>query len=143
MAKKHGGKDHDENDPAFKRNFKQEFDSSWITEQISKDGIKFADDFGKVVAKKGLTTSQIRNFFGEVKRIQLKGYENEQTAFLLLKPKLAYAAKRARGNATDKFKEVMDQAHDAVEEGNNGHFINFVNFLEAILAYHKAYGGKD
>ena len=112
----------------------------WIKEAIDSNGIKFAEDFGREIADTGLSTSQIRNYFGEVRRIQMKGYEKEKTAFLLLKPKLAYAAKRNKNNGANNFKRVMDQAHQYVE--NEADFQNFVNLLEAILAYHKAYNGK-
>lgn len=128
-------------------NFKSKFQENWITEKINKAGIDFADEFGRYIASdgRGMTTSQIRNFFGEVKRIQLKGYTNlkEQTSFLLLKPKLAYAAKRANKRETTKFREIMEMAHNSVEEGNLLHFQNYVDFLEAILAYHKTYGGRE
>lgn len=131
-------------------NFKQEFKKEWITSKIDKKGIQFADDFGKDIANDGdgLTTSQIRNYFGEAKRIQAKGYVGEESSFLLLRPKLAYLTKRAeekagfkaKGKATS-FKEIMDLAHDGVD--NKEHFQNFMDFLEAILAYHKAHGGKE
>ncbi|MEZ4826332.1 MAG: type III-A CRISPR-associated protein Csm2 [Bacteroidia bacterium] len=133
----------DDDDPAFQRDFVRDFKSTWIKSKIDKDGIKFCDDLGKFIARKGMTTSQIRNFFGEVKRIQMKRFEKEETAFLLLKPKLAYAAKRAKNPAVEKFQKVMDLSHDAVDEGNAVHFNNFVNLLEAILAYHKSHGGRD
>jgi CRISPR-associated protein Csm2 len=74
-------------------------------------------------------------------------WEKEKVNFTLLKPKLAYAAGRA-GNK-DKIHElrpVLDQAIDAVKPNEAGaidRMNTFVQFLEAILAYHKAYGGKD
>ncbi|MEM9722671.1 MAG: type III-A CRISPR-associated protein Csm2 [Bacteroidota bacterium] len=112
----------------------------WIKEAIDSDGIRFTEDFGRKIANSGLSTSQIRNYFGEVRRIQMKGYEREKMAFLLLKPKLAYAAKRNKNEGANAFRKVMDQAHSYVE--NESDFQNFVNLLEAILAYHKANDGK-
>lgn len=92
-----------------------------------------------------LTTSQIRNFFGEVKRIQAKKYDNDKSAFLLIRPKLAYAEARAiqkggKSRITD-FRQVIERAHGAVS--NQTQFQNFVDFLEATLAFHKFYGGRD
>lgn len=125
--------------------FTTKMDPTWIKSKIDRNGILFAEEFGAALASKGfgMTTSQIRNFFGEVKRIQMNGFEKEssQTAFLLLQPKLAYAAKRAKNDYVDEFRKVMDIAHLAV--GTEKEFQNFVNLLEAILAYHRAAGGKE
>jgi|DewCreStandDraft_4_1066084.scaffolds.fasta_scaffold35449_2 CRISPR-associated protein Csm2 len=123
------------------------FNKSWIAEKLDKSAISFAEEFGKSLAK-NLTTNQIRNFFGEVRRIEMKGISKEKTRFLLLAPKLAYAAKRASSEAAENFKKVMIEAyHVVVHEENDDQkfeqrFKNFVQFLEAILAYHKAHGGK-
>jgi len=121
------------------------FKDEWIKKVLNDDAIKFADDFGKYLtdAKKDeqLTTSQIRNFFGEMRRIQLKGFKNEATAFLLLKPKLAYMAARVNKERINTFRKVMDFAHGAVGDSEE-RFKNYCDLLEAILAYHKAHGGK-
>lgn len=129
-------------------NWTSRFKSNWITDKLDEDAIKFAEDFGEQLKKDNLTTSQIRNFFGEVRRIQMRGIEKEKSAFLLLKPKLAYATKRKGGIGAENFKKVMEQAHNAVMDArNNGdefkkRFKNYVDFLEAILAFHKAHGGE-
>lgn len=129
-------------------NWTSRFKKDWITRKLDKAAIDFAENFGKYIADK-LSTSQIRNFFGEVRRIQMRGIEKEKTAFLLLKPKLAYAAKRKGGIGAENFKKIMEQAHNAVIEVENNdeefkkRFKNYVDFLEAILAFHKAYGRKQ
>ena len=89
-----------------------------------------------------LTTNQLRKFFGEVKRQQMNGYN--KTDFILLKPKLAYAVGRAKGDSKIKdFYEVMSNAIDIVakeqdEEKAKLYFKNFIKIFEAIVAYHKA-----
>ena len=71
----------------------------------------------------------------------MKGGKLDTHKLLMLKPKLAYAAKR-HGGGVDTLKEVLTQAIDRV--GNDQKKFNrFVDFFEAILAYHKAYGGRD
>lgn len=130
--------------------YKEKFTSAWITEGINNDTILYAEELGRMLAEGPfkMTTSQIRNFFGEVKRIQMSRIENNKPAFLLLKPKLAYAATRAdKRQGITLFKNVMESAIDAVQidqlQNASARFQNFCDFLEAVLAYHKAAGGKE
>ena len=131
-----------------------DFKKEWITHRLDNDAISFTNEFGQILVDKKFTTSQIRNYFGEVRRIQMKGLSDSLQEFHLLKPKLAYAAKRAKdksGNrneetGAEKFKQVMDSAHSAVDcdkENAGNRFKNFCDFLESILAYHKFHGGRD
>ena len=100
--------------------------------------VKEAEQQGQQLAR-NLTTSQIRNIYGSVKKMQMKG-ELDTHKLLMLKPKLAYAAKR-HGGGVDTLKDVLTQAIDLV--GNDTKKFNrFVDFFEAILAYHRAYGGN-
>lgn len=111
-----------------------------------------AETLGKQLAQQRLTTNQIRNIFGTVRRIEMNWPENasEEQArkahrdLLLLKPKLAYQSKREgerKGRGVEMLRQVLDPAIDLVE-GKRKRFQNFVDFFEAILAYHKAYGGN-
>ena len=118
-----------------------DFDPNWITKQIEKKSVDFAERVGRYLADNRLTTSQIRNIFGELKRIQMKGYDSEKTAFLLLKPKMAYAAKRNSNEGINVFKDVFNKGHNEVSDENT--FTNFTSLIEAVLAYHKAFGGKE
>ena len=127
------------------RNWASEFKEIWITEGITKEGIKFTEDFGKYLKNNSLTTSQIRNIFGEVKRIQMSGIEKNKTAFLLLKPKIAYAVARDGKRGLEQLTKVLNKAFDSVDLENDkleDIYQNFVDFFEAILAYHKAAGGR-
>ena len=100
--------------------------------------VKEAEQRGQQLAR-NLTTSQIRNIYGAVKKMQMKG-ELDTHKLLMLKPKLAYAAKR-HGGGVETLKDVLTQAIDLV--GNDQKkFSRFVDFFEAILAYHRAYGGN-
>lgn len=149
------------------------FPVNWnISDGINEDVIQFSENFGKYLCaleknkygesspdnRKALTNSQIRNFFGEVKRIQmtLTGNVNNErwikvkASFLLLKPKLAYATGRAKTkNKMTRmidFMEVIIKVINMVEADKPGaakRFMHFVDFFESILAFHKAYGGKE
>ncbi|MBK9462554.1 MAG: type III-A CRISPR-associated protein Csm2 [Sphingobacteriales bacterium] len=96
-----------------------------------------------------LTTSQIRRFFGEVKRISnSEDISLQKDAILMLKPQLAYAVGRAK-NRDDKIKDFYEQvsiAIDAIRIEDKAQcekdFGNFVKIYEAIVAYHKANNGK-
>jgi CRISPR-associated protein Csm2 len=104
-----------------------------------------ADAIGKALARQ-LTTNQIRAIFGEVRRIEGE-WKNPQRAkqasqsLVLLKPKMAYRAKRERGKGVEDLVSVLSPAIDYVGESRDN-FTRFVEFFEAILAYHKAYGGN-
>jgi CRISPR-associated protein Csm2 len=125
------------------------FPKSEITGSITGETVKFAEDFAKELNdgnkknSKNFTTSQLRKFFGEVKRQQMNGYN--ETDFVLLKPKLAYAVGRADKNKekTKLFYEVLSVAIDEVQKGTTENekakrFKNFIQFFEAIVAYHKS-----
>ncbi|HBK29668.1 MAG TPA: type III-A CRISPR-associated protein Csm2, partial [Parabacteroides sp.] len=86
--------------------------------------------------------SKIRSIYGEIKRIQMGEFEKEKSSFFLLKPKVAYALGRDEKNQGLKlFKLIFDKCFGNVT--NQKSYKNFCGFIEAILAYHKAYGGKD
>ena len=123
-----------------KRKWGEEIKEEWITSGISDEAIKFANDFGKYLKEEGMSTSQIRNIFGELRRIQMVGYEKEKVSFKLLKPKIAYIVGREKKNVLRDFKSVFDKLHGSVRDRKT--FENFVSLFEAILAYHKYYGGK-
>lgn len=134
-------------------NYKEKI-RNWIRNGINNDEpINFADSFGKYIAKNNLTNSQIRNFFGELRRIQLLGYidlttqKSQKTAFLMVKPKLAYAVQRHNNKGLRYFFEFFKIASDAVDKSNDQegakHFDNLMRLLEAILAYHRFHGGKE
>lgn len=123
------------------------FNPEWIIEGISGDAIKYANELATVLVQQGLSTSQIRNFYGELKRIQLNKIEKKasQASFLLLHPKLAYAAKRAGKKGAETFKIEVLKWHAEVKVPQDGYvtrFKHFCDFCEAVLAFHKANGGN-
>ena len=121
-----------------------------IQEKVTDVTVEFAERFGSYLAEKEdqeepLTTSQLRKFFGEVKRQQMTGYDD--TEFVMLKPKLAYAVGRAKQNGRkgkyqkiEDFYSVMADAIDKVEASTDKPkaFKNFITAFEAIVAYHKS-----
>lgn len=135
-----------------------QFQESWINDKIVPETILFAEKFAEFLSKgkkegrdiidAEMTTSQVRKFFGEVKRLQMTDFDDSK--FVMLKPKLAYAVGRAKKNVRAKnyniarFEEVISKAIDTVlnnktEKARQVAFKNFVDFFEAIVAYHKKY----
>ena len=130
----------------------------WIQnpEGLPKESIVWAKQFGLFLAnpdknQKELSTSQIRRFFGQLKRLQAQGYsESNRSDLLMLGPQLAYAVGRDRKKVKRKivdaskihyFYKEITTALDAIEaediETEKQYFKNFVNLVEAIVAYHR------
>lgn len=105
---------------------------------FAKDEEEFFNGKRKKISK--LSTSQIRKFFGSIKRIQAS-FDKSKNEILLLEPKLAYATGRDNNNSKIKdFYELCSPLIRDIKE-DKSKFQNFVNVLEAIVAYHKAAGG--
>lgn len=110
--------------------------------------------WGNVDDGASVSTSQIRNIFGSSKKIEMTLDESNAHQLygklVLLKPKMAYANGRFNktlNNGQYKipgFKTLVDSLSYAIEivDGDYGRMKTFFNFFEAILAYHKAEGGK-
>jgi CRISPR-associated protein Csm2 len=151
QSKKHFEKGSSENQQAVQISGKTLADwkpeiQNWIKNGINKQTVVYAEGMGKKLKEEGLTTSQIRNVFGEMRKIQMNGFEKEVPNFLLLRPKLAYAAKRQSAKGMDAFYELFCIAYDAVEPEDKlkaaTQFDQLLQVMEAVLAYHKFHGGQ-
>lgn len=121
--------------------------------------VKEANDLGESLAKPPnrqppLTTSQIRSIYGEMLRIKADWLESRdddpagarrkaraKRALILMKPKMAYRARKEKGPGVRQLVDVLVPAIDLVQ-GDDGNFRRFTEFFEAILAYHRAHGGN-
>jgi CRISPR-associated protein Csm2 len=121
---------------------------------ITDDGaaellVQISDRLGAALAKP-LATNQIRSIYSEVLRIKANWLESgreakekkerAKRAFILLRPKMQYRA-RKEGGAVKQLVDVLETAAKFVNNDEK-HFRRFFDFFQAILAYHKAYGGK-
>lgn len=114
---------------------------AWFKNGADAEMVKYAETAGLDLKNGGLTNSKIRNIYGEVKRIQMGTWEKNKASFFLLKPKVAYAYGRDKNNKGMKiFKDIFDASVKYVNDDKS--YDNFCNFMEAILAYHRANGGK-
>jgi CRISPR-associated protein Csm2 len=126
---------------------------SIIVEGDAQVTVEQAEALGRDLFENRLSTSQIRNIFGTVRRIEMswpdqpKDEAERQQAqqakrdLLLLKPKMAYQAKRERGRGVKTLTDVLADAIELVQ-GDRQRFQHLVDFFEATLAYHRAHGGN-
>ena len=125
---------------------KYQFPTGEVKNSITEKTVRWAEEFGHYLATddsrqgglRPMTTSQLRRFFGEVKRQQVNGYN--QSDFVLLKPKLAYAVGRDKKNGRNTtkivdFYDIMSQGMSMVT--NEKEFDRFVKGFEAVVAFHK------
>jgi len=111
---------------------------------LPKDLVKYAEDTGDFLANKiRLKTNQIRKFLDMVNTIRSESIGEEDFPYdervILLKPKLAYAAGRAR--EVKPFMDVLEPCMDRVKSDKD--FDKFHRFVEAIVAYHRYHGGRE
>ena len=113
--------------------------------------VKRAKEQGDFLAKppKQLSTSQIRAIFEEVRQIEALWSQNPEQAIRrlsLLKPKMLYRAKKEGGKVADLVRVLEPAVNESLkgpdEQTKHAYFRQFVEFFEAILAYHRAAGGK-
>ena len=97
-----------------------------------------ADKLGRYLNNQNISTSQIRNVFFEIKNIDFdKGGPYKLN---IARAKLAYIAGKHQ-NVKD-LKEVLDEAIKKVS-GDRTKFNRFLDFFEAIVAYHRSYRQKE
>ena len=136
----------------------QKMNPDWIQNGITDEAVEWTKSFGEFLqtddsrnrGTKPLTTSQIRKFFGELKRIQADPQKYREE-IPMLKAKLAYAVGREastyRGQLTYKtkikeFYEELELGINSIRKENSNDLIRFVKIVESTVAFHKFYGGK-
>jgi CRISPR-associated protein Csm2 len=99
---------------------------------------------------KQLKTAQLRKFFDSLRKIERdlekKPWDNLKAEFLMLEPRLA--ASVARKLVPDQFYRLMKVCFDKVnnaggEAEKKESFTRLMQFLEAIVAYHKYHEEKS
>ena len=107
--------------------------------------------------KLDLTTGQIRKFLTavnsltskiEVYKAQNETFETLPDNFVMeikyLKVKIAYQAGRDKNKIVKNFVEKAKLFERIDKIGNSfAEYENFARYIEALVAYHKFYGGKD
>ena len=124
-----------------------------VGDDNAKSLVNRAEELGRDLAADGLSKSQIRNIFGEVRRIEADWQHDDADSadknlrrLLLLMPRMAYQRKREPKTAPlmDTLTTAVDLVADAEKPSEKYmRFRHFVEFFEAILAYHTAYERKS
>jgi CRISPR-associated protein Csm2 len=120
--------------------------------------VQFAERTAQQLVTNQLTRGQIRNIFTEVRKIEAlwdaegvkkpddRDYDKALRRLVMLKPKMDYQTSRIP--QVQRLKEVLTEAIDSVaaatdKEEKDKRFKRFMNLFEAILAYHRAKGGRN
>lgn len=114
-----------------------------------------ADSIGKLLAqgekkKNKLSSSQLRNFYNEVKaldaRINEENFESNLPLIFMLKSKASYAYRGGgRGHKIPKsFYSFMNTNIDIIKTSPSFKtFKGFVTFFETVVGYFYGYGGES
>lgn len=118
--------------------------------------VALAERAGQELKRLEATRSQVRNVFGTVRQIQMRWQRPDSPGALasyrdvvLLRPKLAYYAnkeKKEKARGMQYLQSVLTPALELIrgdEAERYQRFNRFVDFFEAIVAYHQAAGAKD
>jgi CRISPR-associated protein Csm2 len=111
--------------------------------------VELAKSTADQLVRENLTRAQIRNIFTEVRKIEALWSakpEDARRRLNMLKPKLAYQA--ARSTPVGRLRDLLISAIEEVEKAEteperNRRFSRFMDLFEAILAYHRAEGGRN
>lgn len=109
-------------------------------EVLTTDAEKWADWLYN--GGNGVTATQLRNFFNEVKALQSRidagGFEANDAIVGLLKSKVAYAYARAEKKRKDGFKYLQSMIEQGVDYSDSkDKFSDFALFFEAVMGFYK------
>lgn len=142
-----GGRDGKFSGPRKDYSIASRFNPNWITEGVDDDCVDLCEELAKGMVSSKVSSSFLRNIFGEMRRIETGGFKGHRADFVLLRPKLAYSCGRAidRNKGAKDDLEALQKLYSlaAKEVADANGFKNLVSIMEAIIAFHKANGGDD
>lgn len=114
--------------------------------------VKQAEILGGNLYRGGVTTSQMRSIFSEARQIEASwGKENSALRLSMLRPKLAYQKARQGRNSEQAFGGLVSDLSAGIDvvldpkiatDERDRRFKKLMNYFEAVLAYHRAAGGR-
>ncbi len=137
----------------YNNNGENPLKTEWIENGFSPETNEWAKSFGEDLTKKSekrrpLTTGQLRKFFGKVKQIEVD-FDHKKRDIPTLEYLLDYSV--GRDKKKTKIVELSEQLIIAIKFLSQNitnkdiqiYYKNFVKIFEAIVAYHKFYGGQE
>lgn len=120
---------------------KETFGDEYVDYLLKTDKLVYNDYIAKIKEyvsriRNNVTSSQLRNVFLRVKKA---GTCEE---LLLLRPKIAYVGGRSDSYDLKTFVFLLDRLIENLDNDKDK-MIQFQSFFEAVIAYHKYYGGKE
>jgi len=106
---------------------------------MAKHFSEVAEKTGQLLKESNVTVTQLRKVFTEVKRLSPEN-ENYKYKLKLLKAKMAYTS--GRFPKLKDFQEIVNKALPVAEQ-NEKTLQRFKDFFEAVVAYHKFFGGRE
>jgi len=120
--------------------------------------VNLAEEKAILFNNKGIKSNQIRNFYSAIDQMRItfrqhadksgegsKGFDKIKHDFIMLKPKLAYAAGRKK-EIKQHFYPFMKAAIEGVEEADADKkdlaMKSYFSLIESVVGYHKYYGDK-
>ena len=101
--------------------------------------IENAMKLGAYLNSRDMTSSQIRSLYVTAKKINYEDCDGPYEVSML-RARFAYAAGRHK-KQVGPFQKVADRALARVKSAEE--FRRFMDFFEAVVAYHRAYGGRE
>jgi len=124
-------------------------DTVIVKDESAAQLVELARRTAEQLVRAGLTRSQMRTVFSEIRQIEALWQVEPDKArrrLGLLKPKMAYQTNRHK--ALKALADLIGKAIDLVLNAESPaererRFRHLVDFVEAVLAYHRASGGKN
>lgn len=117
-----------------------------INKEKDKKGDVFimcAENLGEILKNEKVTFSKIRKVYNEAKRISREKFcEDTIYKLRILKTIIAYTEGRFDELKRVKFYEVFSRAINEAEK-NEDNYKRFFDFFQAVVAYHRAKGGRE
>lgn len=101
----------------------------------------YAEQAGRKFCEDRVTISQIRKIFSEVKKLKYDEAGEYKYSLRILKAQIGYTAGRFTNNLRN-FKDIFNILIDQTLRGGEAELKRFKDFFEAVVAYHRAYGGS-
>lgn len=129
----------------MKESFIKELNKNGLLHIPFGDVVLLAEAIGRYLSYK-IKINKIRRFLDGLRRIEVSK-EYDPQGVVLLRPLLAYAVGRSDRDEKEfmkRFQEILDPVLKAISESQEkALFDKGLKLMEAVIAYHRYYGGEN